>query len=170
MATRFQSKRDIENLTRGLKESGDQTATEGQSVAEDAEQISEIHRAQFDAPTADDAARIDELQRQIRGRVESVMREVQIEQERVELEMEREASDRLGSAEEQRVNEQEYRKLYGLNKTYDASAVDQIVNVTRESIDFQLDQRQQTEAAQAKLNEEMSHAIERVRSAFGNLG
>lgn len=166
---RFNSRNEIENVTRGLKDSGDRTANEGQAVSEDAEQISEIYTAQYDAPTAEDANRIAELQRQVRQRVEATMSEVQNEQDRLESEMHQESGERQRAATEQQTNEQQYQKLYGLNKDYDSAAVDQIMALTRESIDFQLNQREQTEQAQAALSEEMSQAISRMRSAFGRL-
>lgn len=166
---RFESKQDIQSLTEGFRESGDRTAREGKGISEDAETIAEIHRTQYDQPTKEDQDRIEALKRQIRQRVEAVMSGVQKEQQRLESEMRQEASDRERAAKEQQLNEQEYRKFYGLNNNYDSAAVDQIVAATRESVYFLLTQREQTENSQVKLSEEMSEAVNRMRSAFHDI-
>lgn len=169
MSKRHSSRRDIEQVTRELQESGDKTAREGQDIADDAEQISEVHRSQYDAPTDEEESQIAELQERIRDRVESVLDDVEREKSRLESEMQSEASDRQESASEQQANAQEFRKFYGLNKEYDRGAVDQMIGITKEGVDFQLQQREQTERALAELNEELARASSRVRDAFSDL-
>ena len=166
MAPRQSRQQDIATRTEEQQRAGERTAVEGHTVAGDAEQIREIQRAQHDAPTADEEAQIQELEAQIRDRVKTVMSDVEREQAHLQSEMQQSAADREQSASQQRANASEFQKFYGLNNAYDRGAVDEMLAITNESVEFQRRQQRQTEQARAELQQQMSSAVQRLSDAF----
>lgn len=166
MAARRSRQQDIATGTEEQQRAGERTAVEGHSVADDAEQIREIQRGQHDAPTDDEEVQIQELEAQIRDRVKNVMTDVEREQARLQSEMRQSAADREQSADQQRANAGEFQKFYGLNKAYDRGAVDEMLAITNESVEFQRQQQRRTEQASAELQQQMLSAVRRLSDAF----